>query len=216
MGAEVMLFTLPNLLTLSRIFVIPALVGAFYLPGELSSWVPLGLFIAAGVTDFLDGFLARSRDELSSFGRFLDPVADKLLVAATILMLVAIDRISGWSILPAVVILCREIMVSGLREFLAEIKIGMPVSRLAKWKTTAQILALCFLMVGDAAWPNLHIALIGDTLLWIAGALTVWTGFDYFRAGMEHFATTDDGGRPPMTGGKLDGSSSGAPTEQAE
>ncbi|HIF09385.1 MAG TPA: CDP-diacylglycerol--glycerol-3-phosphate 3-phosphatidyltransferase, partial [Sneathiellales bacterium] len=130
-----MITTLPNLLTLSRILVIPLFTGAFYLASPLDQWVTFGIFVAAGITDFFDGYLARNLNQVSILGRFLDPIADKLLVAAAILMLVAFNRIESWTVLPAMVILCREILVSGLREFLAQVKISVPVSRLAKWKT---------------------------------------------------------------------------------
>jgi len=137
-----MLTDLPNLLTLSRIIIIPVLVGLFYLDGDGWRWVSVVLFTLAGVTDYFDGYLARKWAQISAFGRFLDPIADKLLVAAVILMLVATGRISGLVVLPALVILCREVMVSGLREFLAQVNVGVPVSRLAKWKTALQLIAL--------------------------------------------------------------------------
>lgn len=180
------MFSFPNLLTMSRIVIIPLLLVAFYFPAPFSSWIPLGLFIVAGITDFFDGFLARRNKQTSNLGRFLDPVADKLLVAAVLLMLVAHERISDWSLIPAVIILCREIMVSGLREYLAELRVGLPVSKLAKWKTTAQIMALCFLLGGDAPPDWMHSILIGDILLWVAGLLTVWTGYDYLKLGLKH------------------------------
>ncbi len=181
-----MITNLPNLLTLSRILVIPALIGTFYLPGELSNWLALALFVAAGITDVLDGHLARRRDQVSLLGRFLDPIADKLLVASTVLMLVAFGRISGWTVLAAVVILCREILVSGLREFLAEVQVSVPVSTLAKWKTGLQMVAIGFLVVGDAGWHLIPVRLIGETGLWVAALLTIYTGYDYLRAGLRH------------------------------
>lgn len=187
-----MLYRLPNLLTLSRIAVIPLLLASFYLPGDASSWVPLGLFIAAGITDFFDGYIARRNQMTSNLGRFLDPVADKLLVAATILFLVGVDRINDWALIPAVIILCREIMVSGLREFLAELRVGMPVSKLAKWKTAVQILSLCFLLGGPAVRESFDAMLIGEILLWVAGLLTVWTGYDYLRLGLKHMMEEDN------------------------
>jgi cardiolipin synthase len=194
-----MITSIPNLLTLSRILVIPALIGAFYLPGAWAHWVSLGLFAAAGITDFLDGWLARRRGEMSNLGRFLDPVADKLLVAAAILMLVAFKRIDGLSILAAVVILCREILVAGLREFLAELNVRVPVSRLAKWKTAVQIIAIGFLLAGDAAAPALHVTTIGLFGLWAAALLTLYTGYDYLRAGLQHMTEEAAPGpaRPP-------------------
>jgi cardiolipin synthase len=188
-----MFTSLPNLLTISRIVVIPALIAAFYLPGDLANWITFGLFAAAGVTDYFDGALARSRGITSAFGRFLDPVADKLLVAATIVMLVAVDRIVDWHILPGLVILCREILVSGLREHLSELKVGVPVTKLAKWKTTVQFVALAVLLVGDAGWSVLYPMELGLVLLWIAGLLTVATGYDYLRAGLIHLAPDDSG-----------------------
>lgn len=177
---------LPNLLTISRILVIPAMCGAFWLPGDWSAWVPLGLFAFAGITDWFDGWLARRWGQMSNLGRFLDPIADKLLVAAAILMVVAFHRIEGVSVLAAVIILCREVAVTGLREFLAELKVKVPVSRLAKWKTTVQILALGFLMSGDAGWAWINAPLVGEVLLWIAALLTLYTGWDYLQAGLRY------------------------------
>ncbi|MBF0268716.1 MAG: CDP-diacylglycerol--glycerol-3-phosphate 3-phosphatidyltransferase [Alphaproteobacteria bacterium] len=181
-----MLTSPPNLLTLSRIAAIPLVVATFYLEGAVWNWVALGLFAAAGITDFFDGWLARRTNQISSFGRFLDPIADKLLVAAILLMLVAFQRMSALAFLPAVVILCREILVSGLREFLAEAKVGMPVSRLAKWKTALQMVAIGFLIVGDAGPAWLPVRMIGEVGLWIAAALTMITGYDYLMAGVPH------------------------------
>jgi cardiolipin synthase len=193
-----MLTTLPNLLTLSRILVIPALVGAFYLDRPLSNWVTAALFTAAGLTDYLDGYLARTWDQVTRFGRFLDPVADKVMVAAAIFMMVAFGPLTGWLVLPALVILCREIIVSGLREFLAGINVGVPVSRLAKWKTALQMVALGLLLWGEAGQPYVPTILIGSWALWIAAILTLITGYDYLRAGLRHMLEspepTDGGG----------------------
>jgi cardiolipin synthase len=184
-----MITSLPNLLTLSRILVIPGLVATFFVPGTTADWIALGIFCAAGVTDFLDGYVARLRGEMSTLGRFLDPVADKLLIVAAIVMLIAFDRIDGFTVLAAVIIVCREILVSGLREFLAELRVPVPVSRLAKWKTTLQIFAIAFLLSGDAGDILLPAKNIGITCLWIAAALTLYTGYDYLRAGIAHIAT---------------------------
>lgn len=194
-----MLTDLPNLLTLSRIIIIPVLIGLFYLEGDVWRWVSVVLFSAAGVTDYFDGYLARRWSQISAFGRFLDPIADKLLVAAVILMLVAVDRITGWVVLPALVILCREMLVSGLREFLAQANVGLPVSRLAKWKTALQLIALGILIVGDAAgaWTQW----VGELGLWIAAAITIVTGYDYLSAGLKYMgpATRPAGsGRQPQ------------------
>jgi len=185
-----MITNVPNLLTLSRILVIPALIAAFYLRpvvGEdTARWFALALFVAAGITDFFDGWLARRNGQMSNLGRFLDPVADKLLVAAAILMLVAFGDIAGWHVLAAVVILCREILVTGLREFLAELRVAVPVSRLAKWKTTVQIVAIAFLLVGEAGPRFLHTHAIGIGGIWVAAIITFYTGYDYLRAGLRH------------------------------
>lgn len=181
-----MLVSLPNLLSLSRIVVIPLLIGAFYLEGDFANWVACALFTAASLTDFFDGYLARARRQQSNLGRFLDPIADKLLVAAAILMLVATDRITGLLILPALVILCREIVVSGLREFLAGLRVSVPVTRMAKWKTTLQMLAISFLLLGDAGPASIPVRELGEIGFWIAGGLTLVTGYDYFRSGLRH------------------------------
>jgi cardiolipin synthase len=182
--------SLPNLLTLSRIAVIPALIASFYLDGEYAYWVPLALFTIAGLTDILDGYVARAMNEQSSLGKFMDPIADKLLVATTILMLVALDRIEGWTVLPALIIVLREIVVSGLREFLAEIRVSVPVSALGKWKTVLQLVALGFLIsgtAGDRVLPDaLPATLIGDLGLWVAAVITLISGYDYLRAGKTH------------------------------
>lgn len=178
--------SLPNILTVSRILVIPLIVGSFYVEGDAARWVACLLFIAAAITDFFDGYFARRRNSVSSLGRFLDPIADKLLVSAILLMLTAFDRVSQLSVLPAVVILLREILVSGLREYLAELRVGMPVSRLAKWKTGIQMTALPVLLVGDSAPQWLPARLIGEVCLWGAAVLTLITGWDYLRAGLKH------------------------------
>jgi CDP-diacylglycerol---glycerol-3-phosphate 3-phosphatidyltransferase len=178
--------SLPNLLTLSRILVIPAVIAAFYVPGEPARWFACALFSAAGLTDWLDGRLARRWKQQSDIGRFLDPIADKLLVSATLLMLTAFGRLPYGTLLPALVILCREILVSGLREYLAGIRVGVPVSRLAKWKTMIQMVAIGFLIVGDAGPSFLPVTAIGAMLLWAAALLTLVTGYDYLRAGLLH------------------------------
>lgn len=184
-----MITSLPNILTFSRILVIPALVATFYFPGDTADWIALGLFCAAGITDFLDGYVARLRGEMTTLGRFLDPVADKLLIVAAILMLIAFGRIDGFAVLAALVIVCREILVSGLREFLADIHVPVPVSRLAKWKTTLQIIAIAILLSGTAGDALLPAKEIGTVGLWVAACLTLYTGYDYLRAGLAHIAT---------------------------
>jgi cardiolipin synthase len=190
----VLLTGLPNLLTLSRILVIPIVIATFYLEGDFARWFACALFSAAGITDWLDGHVARRWQQQSEIGRFLDPIADKLLVGATLFMLTTFHRLSMQAVLPALVILCREILVSGLREYLAGLRVGMPVSRLAKWKTAIQMVAIGVLIVGDAGPSLLPVTAIGETLLWIAALLTLVTGYDYLRAGLPHLT------RPPRTG----------------
>jgi cardiolipin synthase len=185
-------FSVPNMLTYARIAAVPAVVACMYgsdiLQGGLwLRWVALVIFIAAGITDFFDGYFARAWGQLSTFGRMLDPIADKLLVASCLLMLAANGTIKGWSLWAAIVILCREILVSGLREYLAELRVSVPVTRLAKWKTTAQLVAIGFLLAGEAGDRIVPVVtLTGLTLLWLSALLTLYTGWDYFRAGVRH------------------------------
>ncbi|HWE73963.1 MAG TPA: CDP-diacylglycerol--glycerol-3-phosphate 3-phosphatidyltransferase [Stellaceae bacterium] len=187
-----MLNTLPNLLTLSRIVAMPLVVATFYIDAPLGPWLGCALFALAGFTDWLDGKLARAWEQQSEWGKFLDPIADKVLVAATLLMLTATQRISGWSVLPALVILSREILVSGLREHLAGIRVKVPVSNLAKWKTAVQMVAIGVLLVGDSGPGFLQAKLLGEALLWIAAAFTLITGYQYFRAGIVHVNVEED------------------------
>jgi len=185
--------SLPNILTYSRIIAIPVVIGAFFLEQPLGNWTAFAVYTLACVTDFFDGYLARAWHQQSALGRFLDPIADKLLVASVLLCLVGIDRFSGLTILPAAVILCREILVSGLREFLAEVQVSLPVSRLAKWKTGIQMFALGFLIVGGAG-PNfgpLTTTEVGIIGLWGAAVLTLITGWDYLMAGLRHLNNVD-------------------------
>jgi cardiolipin synthase (CMP-forming) len=180
------LTNVPNLLTLSRILAIPLVVATFYVSGDAARWFCCALFSAAGVTDWLDGHVARRWEQQSELGRFLDPIADKLLVSATLFMLTATGRLTSHAVLPALVILCRELLVSGLREYLAGLRVGLPVSRLAKWKTMIQMMAIGWLIVGDAGWHVIPVVAIGETLLWLAAILTLVTGYDYLRAGLSH------------------------------
>jgi cardiolipin synthase len=187
-------FNLPNMLTYGRILAVPLVVLCFFLEGRLQSsdfarWLALLVFVVASVTDYLDGYLARAWQQTSNIGRMLDPIADKLLVATCLLLLAAdTDRtIAGWSLWAAIIILCREILVSGLREYLAELKVSVPVTQLAKWKTTIQMIAIGFLLLGPAGdkivpyWTD-----IGIVLLWVSALVTLYTGYDYFRAGLKH------------------------------
>jgi len=181
-----MITNLPNLLTLSRILVVPLVVGLLYLPSDFWRWVACALYTAACVTDYFDGHFARTMRQTSALGRFLDPIADKLLVASVIIILVATAQISGFTVLAGLVILCREILVSGLREYLAELKVGVPVTTIAKWKTTVQMVALGVLIIGDAGPAWLPVRSIGEALLWVAAAFTLFTGYDYLRTGLRH------------------------------
>ena len=188
-----MVFNVPNILTVSRIVIIPVVLAFIWWDGVWGNWLAFAAYTYACVTDFFDGYLARAWHQQSAFGRFLDPIADKLLVAGVLFMLVGVESVSGVHILPAAVILCREILVSGLREFLAEARVGLPVSLLAKWKTTIQMLALGFLIVGHVG-PDFGFATtweIGMYGLWIAALITIVTGYDYLRAGLKHIQQTD-------------------------
>jgi CDP-diacylglycerol--glycerol-3-phosphate 3-phosphatidyltransferase len=179
--------SLPNILTLSRVMVIPALVAVFYLvKGDMSYWLTFLIFTLAGITDFFDGYLARTQGTTSKLGQFMDPVADKLMVGATIIMLVAFERVTGVHIIAVMIILLREIMVSGLREFLAELSVSIPVTSLAKWKTTFQMVALGALLIGQAAPSWLPAYEIGLVCIWLAATLTMYTGYDYLKAGLKH------------------------------
>lgn len=192
-----MLTDLPNLLTLSRIAAVPVVVvlAAMRQPG--TDVAACAVFSLAGITDYFDGKLARDRAQTSDLGRMLDPIADKLLVAAALMMLVGLGRLSAAGLYPAIVIMLREILVSGLREYLAGVQVGLPVTRLAKWKTGFQMGALGTLLAGDAGAAELHlswlpVAAIGEGMLWVAALLTLMTGWDYLTAGLRHAS-----GSPP-------------------
>jgi len=181
-------WSLPNVLTYARVVAVPLVAGFLFWPKEpWARWTALAIFVAAAVTDFFDGYLARAWAQQSSLGRMLDPIADKLLVSAAILMLVADKTISGVTLCAAIVILCREILVSGLREYLAELRVPMPVTAVAKWKTAVQLVALGFLIVGpsgEAILPGS--TMTGIVLLWIAAILTLYTGWDYMKASYDN------------------------------
>jgi cardiolipin synthase len=184
--------SLPNLLTYARILAVPLVVMCFFREGQFGAddttrWWALAIFAVASITDFFDGYLARIWQQTSTIGRMLDPIADKLLVAACLLLLAADGTIRGWSLWAAIIILCREILVSGLREYLAELKVSVPVTQLAKWKTTMQMVAVSFLLAGPAGETVLpYTILIGLVLLWVSAIITLYTGYDYFRAGLRH------------------------------
>jgi cardiolipin synthase len=186
-----MLTDLPNILTMSRIAAIPVLVVLAAVNDPLADVAACALFAAAAITDYLDGHFARARAQSSDLGRMLDPIADKLLVGATLMMLAGERRLGTTGLYPAVVIMLREILVSGLREYLAGIRIGLPVTKLAKWKTGFQLGALGTLLAGDSGAAVLHLSflpvgLIGEALLWGAAVLTLVTGWDYLTAGLRH------------------------------
>ncbi|NVN10877.1 CDP-diacylglycerol--glycerol-3-phosphate 3-phosphatidyltransferase [Nguyenibacter vanlangensis] len=191
-----MLTDLPNVLTLSRIVAIPVLVALVAMGRPLTDSAACLLFIAAAFTDYLDGKLARARHQYSDLGRMMDPIADKLLVGASLMVLAGTGRLAYAALYPAIVILAREILISGLREFLASTRISLPVTRLAKWKTGIQMTAIGFLLAGDSTGALLHlqwlrVGLVGAALLWIAAGLTVITGWDYLLAGLRHIGRTD-------------------------
>ena len=180
-----------NVLTLCRIAAIPVVVACFWLDRGWAQWLSAALFVIAAVTDWFDGYFARRYHQISRFGRFLDPIADKLLVAAALVMLVngpsgSPGPLHGINVLAALIILAREILVSGLREFLAELHVGLPVSALAKWKTGVQMVAIALLLVGDAASP--WVTTVGLWAIWVAAVLTLITGYDYLRTGLKHMA----------------------------
>ena len=185
-------YNIPNILTYGRILCVPLIVVCFFVEGRLQSsdfarWAAVWIFVIASVTDFFDGYLARIWNQTSNIGRMLDPIADKLLIASILLLVAADGTIAGWSLWAAIIILCREILVSGLREYLAELKVSVPVTRIAKWKTTVQMVAIAFLLPGPAGDKVLpYTTEIGIGLLWIAALLTMYTGYDYFRAGAKH------------------------------
>ena len=187
-------FNLPNMLTYARIVAVPLVVLCFFLEGRLQTtdaarWAAFAIFVVASITDFLDGYLARIWKQTSNIGRMLDPIADKLLVSSVLLLVAADGTIAGWTLWAAIIILCREILVSGLREYLAALKVSVPVTQLAKWKTTMQLLAVGFLLAGPAADKLVpHITETGIVLLWASAILTLYTGYDYFRAGLKHMA----------------------------
>ncbi len=185
-------YALPNLLTYGRIAAVPVVVGCLYWQALLGGglwlrWLALVIFIGAALTDILDGYIARAWQQQSRLGRMLDPIADKLLVSACLLMLAADGTIAGWSLWAAIIILCREILVSGLREFLAELRVSVPVTQLAKWKTFMQLLAVGFLLTGRAGDLIIpYVTLTGLILLWLSALLTLYTGWDYLRAGINY------------------------------
>jgi cardiolipin synthase len=186
------MLTLPNLLTLSRIMAVPILVFLLWRPTPIDYAVTFVLYCLVGITDYFDGYVARAQGRISRLGQFLDPIADKIMVAAVLVMLISsrkanpVPEVDGLHIIPALVILLREIIVSGLREFLAPLNVSMPVSTLAKWKTTLQLVALGALILGGAFPAEDWVHQVGLASLWAAAALTLITGYDYLRIGLRH------------------------------
>jgi CDP-diacylglycerol--glycerol-3-phosphate 3-phosphatidyltransferase len=187
------MLSLPNLLTLSRILAVPLLVFLLWRPQPFDYAITFVLYCIVGITDYFDGYLARAWGSISRLGQFLDPIADKIMVAAVLVMLMASRRANGddpiiqdWHVIPALIILLREIIVSGLREFLAELRVLMPVSWLAKWKTTFQLVALGALILAGAVPDYGWVHDVGLASLWAAAALTLVTGWDYLRIGIRH------------------------------
>ncbi len=189
------MYNLPNLLTISRIVVIPAIFLSVYITSMWWAVFAAILFIVASITDYFDGYLARARGETSALGRLLDPIADKLLVTSALVVLLAKPGMVEYKIsfIPVIVILCRELLVSGLREFLREVNVGLPVTRLAKWKTGFQMTALSMMLLkGVWYWGG-----IGELLLWIAGVLTFITGYQYFQKSLDYICETENCAKVP-------------------
>lgn len=182
-----MKLNLANILTICRILVIPIIVALIYLKSPFYGWLAFILFCLASITDYFDGYLARIRNEVSNLGTFLDPIADKLLVASVILILTSKEVITDWETIPALIILLREIAVSGLREYLAGIKVSVPVSKISKLKTSLQLIALAILILSESGISFIPILFIGKIALWSAAILTLYTGYDYLRSGLKHF-----------------------------
>ena len=183
---------IPNILTIGRIILVPIFVITFYIPGFLGDLIPFFIFLLASFTDFLDGLLARLYKEESKLGELLDPIADKIIVAAALVLLVMNDIIQNYEVVAAIIILTREILISGLREFLAKSRVSMPVTGLAKFKTFIQMFAIAILLTGDSGnrlidFQDYNAHSIGIILLWLSAFLTLYTGYDYVKKGIDHF-----------------------------
>ena len=188
---------IPNYLTIGRIIIVPIFVLTFYLPGFYGDIIPFSLFVIASFTDFLDGLLARMFKEESKLGELLDPIADKIIVATALILLVMDGTIKNFEVIAAIIILTREILISGLREFLAKGKVNMPVSGLAKLKTFLQMFSISILLLGDTGnkfinFQDYNAQTIGIILLWLSSFLTLYTGYDYLRKGIDHAISEDE------------------------
>ena len=182
---------IPNILTIGRIILVPIFISTFYLPGALGDLIPFFIFLLASFTDFLDGLLARLYKEESKLGELLDPIADKIIVASALVLLIMDGTIMGYEVIAAIIILIREILISGLREFLAKVQVKMPVTNLAKHKTFIQMFSIAILLTGESGNKLLHFSdynahSLGILLLWIAAFLTIYTGYDYVKKGINH------------------------------
>ena len=182
---------IPNTLTIGRIILVPIFIGTYYLPGAMGDWIPFFIFVLASFTDFLDGLLARLYKEESKLGELLDPVADKIVVASALILLVMDNTIEGYEVIAAIIIMIREIIISGLREFLAKTQIAIPVTKLAKYKTFIQMLSIAILLTGESgnslmSFGDYNAHSIGIVLLWLAAFLTIYTGYDYVRKKIHH------------------------------
>ena len=189
---------IPNILTIGRLIIVPIFVLSFYIPGIVGDLVPFFLFVLASFTDFLDGLIARLYKEESKLGELLDPIADKILVAAALVLLVMNGIIKNYEVIAAIVILTREILISGLREYLAKRKeTSVPVSSLSKFKTFIQMLSIAMLLTGETGnkiinFQNYNAEIIGIILLWLAAFLTIYTGYDYLRKGIGSAISDDE------------------------
>ena len=192
-----MKFKIPNILTIGRIIIVPFFVISFFLPGFYGEIIPFLLFILASFTDFLDGLLARLYKEESKLGELLDPIADKIIVSAALILLVMNNTIQNYEVIAAIIILTREILISGLREFLADVQVKIPVSSLAKGKTFIQMFSIAILLTGETGntiinFENYNAQTVGIILLWLSAFLTLYTGYDYVRKGIEHVISEDE------------------------
>jgi len=188
---------IPNILTIGRIIIVPFFVTSFFLPGFYGEIIPFLLFILASFTDFLDGLLARLYKEESKLGELLDPIADKIIVSAALILLVMNRAIQNYEVIAAIIILTREILISGLREFLADVQVKIPVSSLAKGKTFIQMFSIAILLTGETGnkiinFEDYNAQTIGIILLWLSAFLTLYTGYDYVRKGIEHIISEDE------------------------
>lgn len=192
------MLNLPNILTISRIVVIPVIFLSIYIHSFLWSVLAGALFVVASITDYLDGYFARSRNQNSVLGRLLDPIADKLLVVSALLIIVANQLVTPLTYIPVIIIMCREVLVSGLREFLAEFHVGMPVTRLAKWKTGFQMTAIAMILLQSLPFIGDPVGVLGEWLLWVAGILTFITGYQYFEKCLDYVYTVENNKKNPV------------------